>query len=30
VSGNPVNAAAIGRQAADDLSARGTRRILQT
>jgi len=30
VSGNPVDAAALGRRAADDLSARGARRILQT
>ncbi|CAN5886436.1 hydroxymethylbilane synthase [soil metagenome] len=30
ISGNPVDAAAIGRQAADDLSAQGARRILQT
>ena len=30
MSGNPVDAAAIGRRAADDLSAQGARRILQT
>ncbi|MEO5896293.1 MAG: hydroxymethylbilane synthase [Vicinamibacterales bacterium] len=30
ISGNPVDAAAIGRQAADDLSAQGARRILHT
>ncbi len=29
-SGNPVDAAAIGRRAADDLSAQGARRILHT
>jgi hydroxymethylbilane synthase len=30
VSGNPIDAAAIGRRAADDLTAQGARRILQT